>query len=105
MAERLPRWFPVAGYAAGVCTLIFLMTLVVLSTMNVIVPTGGRWALAGVLSLGCALSFSFIGGDAAARGVLPFPFMNGSPIRVSLGGGAAFFFIVMLLAYFTYIKA
>jgi hypothetical protein len=102
---KVPRWFPVAGYAAGGFTLLFFMGLVVASMFAVVVPAGGKWAAVVVLSLGGALAFSFIGGDASAKGALPIPFMNGKPLQIILGGGAAFFVILMVLGYTTYIRA
>jgi hypothetical protein len=94
---NVPPWFPIAGYAAGAVTLLFLMALVLVDK-NIESPAA-RFALVTVVALGCALSFTFIGGSAAAHGGIPLPFARSRPIQFSVGGGIAVFVIVWLLGY------
>ena len=89
MPGEVPKWFAVAGYASGAATLLFFM--------YVALSGDGRANQASVIvmALGLALAFSFIGGQAAADGRIPF-FKN-SPVAFSVGGGVAVFVIALLL--------
>ncbi len=90
--NRVPPWFPVAGYIAGAITLGFFM-YVALSAVHR--PTFAHLA---VLSLGVGLAFAFIGGSAAANGSLPIPGVNATPLAISVGGGIAAMVITFVLA-------
>jgi hypothetical protein len=101
-ANPVPGWFAIAGYIAGVITLLFFMGLVVGSIFNYTVPPGGRFAAVVVLAFGIALSFAFIGGDAAGKGSIPLPFSKKKPFVFSVAGGIAAFVIVLVLGYYFY---
>jgi hypothetical protein len=96
----VPSWFPIAGYIAGICTLLFFMALVIIGVLGKEIPQNTRFIVIVVMALGLALSFAFIGGSAAASGKLPV-FKN-SPVKFSAGGGIAVFVIVLLLGKLVY---
>ena len=73
-----------AGLAFGALTLVFMMWLV-LGIDQIQCQKAALVAL--VFGLGTALSTSFIGGYAAAKGPVAIPFLGGQPISVALGGG------------------
>jgi hypothetical protein len=84
-SDRVPAWFPVAGYVSGAATLTFFMYV---ALGGVAKPTFAHHA---VLSFGLALSLAFIGGKAAAQGY------GENPVGFSVGGGFAVFVISLLL--------
>ena len=73
-----------AGLVFGALTLVFLMWLV-LGIDQIQCQKAALVAL--VFGLGTALSTSFIGGYAAAKGPVALPFLGNRPINVALGGG------------------
>jgi hypothetical protein len=98
-------WFGVAGYLAGLLTLLFFMAIVVSSLFGHEVPINGRFSVIAVLAFGAALSFAFIGGTAAAHGSIPIPFSEQKPVAFSVTGGIAVFIVVLALGYYLYIPA
>jgi hypothetical protein len=96
-------WFPIAGYATLVLTLLFLMVIYAYSvTIRPIQQdVGTRMILVFVVSLALAMGLSFIGGDAIAKGRLPF-FENA--LSVSLAGGVAVWVVGMIIGYQLFAK-
>ena len=89
-----------AHWTAAAATLVFLMAMVVSLFLanRASLPQGLAFFAIGVLALGVALSFAFLGGDAAAKGSLPVPLVKDHPVQFSVVGGVAVFVIVFLLA-------
>ena len=100
--KGLPDWFPKAGFICGFFTLIFFMGMVIASVFDFSIPKTERYLVITVLSLGLALSSSFLGGYALAQGKLPLPFAKDSPIKFSVAGGFAVFVITFALGYWFY---
>jgi len=95
-SSKAPKWFPIAGFAAGLLTLVFFMYMAVFQNGE------ANAASIVVLALGAALSFSFIGGKAAAEGKIPI--FKDSPVAFTVAGGAAVFVIMLLLGWFLFVK-
>ena len=102
--QRVPSWFPIAGYCTGVVTLLFFMALVIASVFDHTVPQGGRFAVIVVLALGAAMSVTFLGGEAAARGDIPIPFSKTRPLAFSATGGISVLIVLLALGYVLYVK-
>ena len=102
-SRSIPSWFQPAGFCTGLLTLIFLMAIVVASIFGHEIPPTGRFPFLAVFALGCALSTSFLTGEAAASGKIPF-FGNQHPIAISVTGGIAVLTIILLVGYNIYIK-
>jgi hypothetical protein len=81
----------------GALTLVFFMALIVASLFGKVVPSSSKFFVLAVLALGVALALAFIGGEAAARGRLPVPFLNHHPVEFSVAGGVAAFLIIFLV--------
>lgn len=90
---------PLAKFGAtfGVATLVFLVFLIIGRMWEKTLPPGSEWLVFVFLSLGIALSFSLLGGAAAARGQLPIPGIGSHVVEFTLGGGIAIFVVVLLL--------
>jgi hypothetical protein len=101
--SRMPHWFPVAGFFSGILTLLFFMGLVVAGIFGHNVPSESRFPVVIIMAFGLALDVSFIGGDAAAKGQIPF--FKDSPVVFTVGGGIAAFVIALLLGWKMYIGA
>jgi len=97
LIRPFPSWFPIAGFITGALTLIFFMVISLLGMFPHAVPLDDRFIVVIVLAFGLAMSFSFIGGSAAASGRIPF--FQKSPIRFSAGGGIAVFVVVLLTGW------
>lgn len=97
----VPSWFPIGGFVAAGCTLVFLMALVIASVFGHSVPRDQRFLVALVFSLGAALATTFLGGEAAARGKIP---MNANPLVISTTGGIAVLITLLTLLHYTYIR-
>jgi hypothetical protein len=96
MQSKVPRWFPVAGVCFAALTVIFLMYLILLGP-NL---TESRQNLINLLiSLAVAASGAFLGGDAVAKGRIPF--FKDSPITFSAVGGVGIFIVVYLILRYT----
>jgi hypothetical protein len=102
LPTHVPTWFPVAGFVTGAITLIFLMAVLVMGMFGHDVSQNGRFLVVIILAFGFAMSFSFVGGSAAANGRIPA--FKQSPIRFSVGGGVAVFVIVLLLGWKIYLR-
>lgn len=100
---RVPRWVQPAGLIFGALTLLFFMGIVVASIFGYQVPPDGRFSLVVVLAFGGALSASFLTGDAAASGKIPF-FGNQHPLTMSATGGFATLIILFGIGYYIYLK-
>lgn len=101
---KVPPWFAIAGYAAGLLTLLFLMALVVAGVLGHEVKCDTRMLVVFVMSLALALATAFIGGDQAAKGSLPLPFVSERPIAFTVSAGIAVFVVAVLLGHYTYAK-
>lgn len=97
-SPTVPPWFPIAGYVAGLATLLFFMYVALFQ------PGPATFAHIFVSAFGTALSAAFLGGDAAAKGHLPIPFLNNNPLAVSATGGIAVFIIVLLLGSILFLR-
>src|SRR5262245_109673 len=95
--SNIPRWIPVVGSLFGGATLLFLMLLIIMTVYGNEIPKNSRFLVVAVLALGAALSSSFLGGSAAAKGHLPIPWAKEKPITFSVAGGIATFIIIMLI--------
>ena len=100
----VPPWFAKAGAVFVGVTLLFFMSLIGASILQHDIPTNGKPLVVIVLALSIALSFAFIGGNAAAEGNVPLPFAKDKPVAFSVGGGIAAFVIVLLLGFGLYAK-
>ncbi|HEX3525564.1 MAG TPA: hypothetical protein VH988_00730 [Thermoanaerobaculia bacterium] len=89
--RTVPPWFPIAGYFAGLVTLLFFMYVALFQAGP------ATFAHIFVGAFGAALSAAFLGGDASAKGHLPIPFLNNNPVAASATGGIAVFIIALLL--------
>jgi len=100
-----PLWVVKLGAAFGGLVLLFFMVLVIITTLVRPVPCDSRFLVVVVLALGAALSASFLGGDAAAKGHLPIPFAKSHPIQFSAVGGVAVLLIVLLAGQQLYVTS
>ena len=98
MPTHIPSWFPIAGYAAGATTLLFFMYVALFQQGP---PT---FAHVIVMAIGIGLAATFLGGDAAAKGYLPIPFLNSNPLAVSVGGGIGAFLITLVAGATLFLK-
>ncbi|MBE7499336.1 MAG: hypothetical protein HS113_03310 [Verrucomicrobiales bacterium] len=94
-----PPWVLIMGAVFGGLTLLFFMALVVVTMTgaNGDLGRGTRQLIAVVMAFATALSFSFIGGSAAANGHLSLPFVKSHPVAFGVSGGIGVFVIVLLL--------
>jgi hypothetical protein len=95
-SQQFPVWASKAGVVFAAVTLVFFMILVILSVFGNTIPENASFPIASVLALGLAFASAFMGGDAAAKGQLPSPFLNKYPVQFSITGGIAVFVIVFL---------
>lgn len=98
------RAYEVAGYVAGMITLVFLMVIAFLPVIDHSIPCSGRFPVLIVLAFGSAMAFSFIGGSAAAKGQVPLPFGLQTPVQFGVGGGIAVIIVVLLIGWALYVK-
>lgn len=96
----VPTWFPIAGYIAGGCTLVFFMALVVASMFGRQVPHESRFLVGLVVALGASLAVTFIGGEMAASGKIPLG--KKYPISFSATGGVATLVVLLTLMHYFY---
>lgn len=99
--SKIPPWFQTAGFVSGAFTLLFLISLVFASLSGHEVPTGSRFLVIAVFALGCALAATFLGGEAAASGRIPFV-GDAHPLAISTTGGIAVLIIVLVLGHYFY---
>jgi Fic family protein len=85
------------GVGFGGAALIFFMGLVLLSAWGRPVPHDAHYLVVIVLALSGALSAGFLGGNASARGVIPFPGLNEHPLTVAFAGGIAVLVVLLVL--------
>jgi hypothetical protein len=103
--EDIPSWFPIAGAGFGGLTLLFLMLLIVLSLLfSKEIPMTSRFIVVAFLAISVGLSSTFLGGTAAAKGVITLPFIRESPMSFAVTGGIAVFVIVLMLGYVLYMR-
>lgn len=93
----------IVGSLFGGLTLLFFMVLVILSAMSRSVPPDDRYLVIIILGLGSALSASFVGGSAAAKGDIPITVARNRPFSFSVGGGVAVLIIVLVLGWALYL--
>lgn len=98
MPGTVPKWFPIAGYASAAGTLGFFMYVALFQS--------GRpnFAHIVVMAFAAGLATTFLGGDAAATGEIPTPFLKSNPIAFSATGGIAVFLIVLLLGWTLFLR-
>ena len=93
------------AYAAGALTLLFMMGLFAYSTVTQSpLPSGTteRFVIIAIVAFGAALASGFLGGEAAAKGSIPFRFATKHPLTFSMTGGIAVFVIVFALGSVLY---
>jgi hypothetical protein len=90
-------WVAIVGAAIGVLTLAFFMVLIVLGLFGRIVPCDSAYLVYITISLGSALSASFLGGNAVARGAFTVPLLGNKPIAFGVGGGVAVLIIMLIV--------
>lgn len=98
---KVPGWFPIAGFATAFIFLAFLMYLILRGTP---LDYGMRMLVTLAMSLTLALSFSFFGGEAAARGNIPLPGAQEHPVAFAVKGGFAVFVVSFLIIFWVYGK-
>jgi hypothetical protein len=86
----------ILGAIFGALTLLFFMGLVLLGVAGREVPCNTVFLVNITLSLGAALAVAFLGGNASAKGTIPF--LQNS-LAVSLTGGFAALIITLLVTF------
>ena len=89
-------WSVVVGAVFGGVSLLFFMTLVILSSIGYGVPSDARYLVIIVLSLSGSLSVAFLGGSATARGQIKIPHLE-DPLTIAVTGGIATLVILLIL--------
>jgi len=98
MTRPVPSWFPIAGVCFAALAVLFLMYMIV-GGPN-LDPDRTRLNMLSILVALCfAASGAFIGGDAVAKGRIPF--FENSPITFSAVGGVGIFVVVYLILHYT----
>jgi hypothetical protein len=101
--SSVPSWFRIVGSVSAVLTLFFFMGLVIAGLAGHHLTPQEEYPTVFVSALGVAMSLSFLGGDAAAKGKIPF--FKGSPVAFTAKGGIAAFMICFLIGMAVYPKA
>jgi hypothetical protein len=101
--KMIPAWFARAGFVVGGISLLFFMGLVLLSIAGHEVPAGSKFLVVVVLAMGAAFSAGVLGGEATARGKIPF-LANQNPLTISTTGGIAVLLIMLIVGYYFYVK-
>lgn len=89
-------WVMILGAIFGALTLFFFMGLVLLGVAGHEVPCNTVFLVNITLSLGAALAVAFLGGNASAKGAIPF--LQNS-LAVSLTGGLAALVIMLIVTF------
>jgi hypothetical protein len=90
----VPGWFPVAGVAFALLTVVSLFYLIVQARPIV---EGNRVLLDIWVAICLAASTSFIGGTATAQGAIPLPFVKQSPSAFSAVGGFGVVIVALIV--------
>ena len=85
------------GVAFGGFTVLFFMSLILLSIFGHPVPKDGRFLVVIVLALSGGFSAASLGGNASARGAIPFPGVKEHPLTIALTGGIAVVVILLII--------
>jgi len=99
----VPPWFQIAGFLCGGATLLFFMGLVLLSVLGRPVPDQAKPLVAFLFSIGAAMSVTFLGGEAAASGKIPF-LGKSKPLVFSASSGIAVLIILLVLLNYLYVR-
>lgn len=95
-SPAFPKWAPTVGAVFAAVTVLFLMILVIAGVIfDRTVPDEARFLVVSILALTVAAAAAFLGGDAAAKGKIPFPYFRDHPLQISTTGGIAAFLIVL----------
>ena len=89
-------WVMIAGALFGALTLIFIMGLVLLGVAGHEVPCNTVFLVNITVSLGAALAAAFLGGNASAKGNIPF--LQNS-LATSVTGGLAALVIMLIVTF------
>jgi len=92
----------VAGGVFGAVTLLFFMALVLMSVLGRPVPEQARYLVVIVLALSGGFSAAFLGGNASARGAIPFAGGNNNPLAVAFTGGIAVLVALLILGRYLF---
>ena len=96
--QDIPQWISTAGAIIGIMTLLFFMLLILMVVTIEDIDIVKAYSLIPiVLAVGIAISTSFIGGTAAAKGNIPIPFIKEYPMTFSVSGGIAVFFLTLMI--------
>jgi len=86
-----------AAAAFGALALFFFMFLIGLAVMGYEVPERQRFLVVIVLALFGGLSAGFLGGNASARGSIPFQPAQEHPVKFALTGGVATLILLLII--------
>jgi cell division protein FtsW (lipid II flippase) len=100
--SSIPPWLRIVGSVFAVLTLFFFMGLVIAGLAGHHLTPQDEYPIVFVSALGIAMSLSFLGGDAVAKGKIPF---KGSPVAFTARGGIAVFVICFSIGMAIYPKA
>ena len=89
-------WVMIAGATLGGIVLFFFMALVLLGIGGHEVPCTSTYLVNITLSLGAALAAGFLGGNASARGSIPF--LKSSPMTFGVSGGIGTLVVVLVIS-------
>jgi hypothetical protein len=95
MIRQLPSWFPYAGAAFCLLTVLFLMYWI---TFGPPLEPQKKIGFDILMAFCAAGSISYIGGEAAVRGNVPF--FQSSPVQFSATAGIASLVIVFLVLHY-----
>jgi hypothetical protein len=96
MPKPVPSWFPIAGVCFAAAGVLFLMYLYAMGPS----PDPAKQTIFNVLVAFClAAGGAFLGGDAIAKGKIPW--FQDSPISFRAAGGIGIFVIAYLILHFT----
>ena len=93
-------WLIKVGVAFAAISVLFLMALVLFAIQGKSIPDGSRFLIYIIVAFAVAFAFAGIGGDAAAKGSIPF--FEKSPMKFSVGGGIAVFFIALVVCNYLF---
>jgi len=92
------------GGIFGGLILFFFMGLILLSVFGHEIPCDSRFLVVMIVAFGASLSVAFLGGAAAAKGVIPIPLVKDHPITFSVSGGIAVLVILLILSNRLFVK-
>jgi hypothetical protein len=95
MAKQVPDWFKGAAMLFAAFAVVSLFYLVVGPGL----PSDRKAIFNTWVAFCAACSLGFFGGEAAAEGRIPIPYVQQDPVRFTVVGGIGVFVIVLLLMF------